>query len=216
MKTFNMPQGSKEWNDIRRGVVTASEIDALVTPDFKPRTGEGVKTYLYTKIADKLMAQNDDSSTEEGDGAPSWAADQGKILENTAIPWFEFETDLTVERVGFCLSDDGRIGCSPDGLVGETAGIETKCPQPHYQVRYLLGREVPKQYLGQVHMSMLVTGRPYWYFVSYSQNLPKLMITVERDEEIQEKLRNVIDSFLADFDREYEKVRDLGQALIMP
>ena len=212
MKTFNMPQGSKEWNDIRLGVLTASEIDALITPEWKPRTGEGVKTYLYTKIAEKLLIKVEDDT---GDGAPSWAADQGKILENTAIPWFEFETDLTVERVGFCLSDDGRIGCSPDGLVGDNAGIETKCPQPHYQVRYLLGQAVPKQYLGQVHMSMLVTGRPYWYFVSYSQNLPKLAIKVERDEEIQEKLRDVIDSFLADFDREYEKVRDLGQALIL-
>jgi predicted phage-related endonuclease len=213
MKTFNMPQGSKEWESIRRGVVTASEIDALITPEWKPRTGEGVKTYLYNKIAEKLMAP--DTEDEDVNTTPSWAADQGKILENTAIPWFEFETDLKVERVGFCLSDDGRIGCSPDGLVGDDAGLETKCPQPHYQVRYLLGQAVPKQYLGQVHMSMLVTGRPCWWFVSYSQNMPKLIVKVERDEAIQEKLRDVIDAFLGDFDREFEKVREFGQILVV-
>ena len=209
MKTFDVQQGSPEWHKLRRGVVTASEIDALVTPEFKPRTGDGVKTYLYTKIAERLMAEQAEEDGEETGGSPSYAADQGKILENLAIPWFEFETDLQVQRVGFCLSDDGRIGCSPDGLIGDDAGIETKCPQPHYQVRYLLGQSVPKQYLAQVHMSMLVTGRPAWWFVSYSKHLPSLKIKVARDEAIQEKLRTAIDAFLKEFDEQYEAILGL-------
>ena len=206
MKTFNVQQGSPEWHKLRRGVVTASEADCLVTPEFKPRTGEGVKTYLYTKIAERLLAENMEGD-DETEGSPSYAADQGKILENLALPWFEFTTGLTVERVGFCLSDDGRIGCSPDGLVGDDAGIETKCPQAHYHVRYLLGQTVPKQHLVQVHMSMLVTERPFWWFVSYSQHLPKLIVKVERDEGIQEKLQEAIDSFLAEFDKQFETIQ---------
>ncbi len=209
MKIIHCQQGSPEWHTLRRGVVTASEADALITPEWKPRTGEGVKTYLCQKIAERLMAEKADEEGEDTGGAPSYAADQGHILENLALPWFEFTTGLSVERVGFCLSDDQRIGCSPDGLVGDDAGIETKCPQPHYQVRYLFGQSVPKQYLAQVHMSMLVTGRPYWWFVSYSQHLPCLKIKVERDEAIQEKLREAIDSFLAEFDRQFEVIQGL-------
>jgi hypothetical protein len=217
MKTFNMPQGSPEWNRIRRGVVTASEIKALITPNWKPRTGAGVKTYLHKKIAEKLMAQGDDGSEEDVNTTPSWTADQGKVLENIAIPWFEFETNLEVQRVGFCLSDDGKIGCSPDGLIGEDSGIETKCPQGEHQIEWLLDGKVPDDHIVQVHSSMLVTGRPYWWFVSYSNSayVPNLVIKVQRDEEIISKLSNVIYSFLQEFDREYEKVKEMGHALII-
>jgi hypothetical protein len=206
MKTYKCPQGSPEWFRIRQGVVTASEVDSIITPEWKPRTGEGVKTYMCQKIAERLMRY------EEGEahGAPSWAADQGKILETLAIPWFEFETGLAVERVGFCLSDDGRIGCSPDGLIGDDAGIETKCPQPKQQIRYLLAGGVPKEYLAQVYMSLLVTGRATWWFVSYSQDLPRLIVKVERDEAILAKLDDTIGKFLRGMDVELAKVKAMN------
>ena len=206
MKIFTMPQGSPEWDLVRRGVVTASEVDAIITPEWKPRTGEGVKTYLCQKIAERMLAVENDDETG---GSPSYAADHGKIQENLALPWFEFDTGLHVERVGFCLSDDGRIGCSPDGLIGEDSGIETKCPQPHYQIRYLSAGTCPKQYLPQIHMSMLVTGRPSWWFVSYSQHLPKLAVKLDRDYGIQEKLRSAIYGFIADLDAEFERIKSL-------
>lgn len=203
MKVFDMPQGTPEWHRIRRGVVTASEVDALITPEWKPRTGQGVDTYLCTKLAERLAADDD----EEVGGAPSWAADQGHILENLAIPWFEFETGLAVRRVGFCLSDDGRIGCSPDGLIGDDAGIEAKCPQPTEHVRSLREGDVPKKYLAQVHFSMLVTGRPAWWFISYSRDLPKLKLRVDRDDKIQAKLRSAVDAFLQELEREFAKLK---------
>lgn len=201
-----MPQGSSDWFRVRRGVVTASDIDALITPEWKPRTGEGVKTYLCQKIAERLTPMEPD----EHWSAPSWAADQGQILETLALPWFEFETGLAVERIGFCLSDDARLGCSPDGLVGDDAGIETKCPQPQNQVRYLLDQTVPKQYLPQIHTSMLVTGRRFWWFVAYSQDLPRLCVKVERDAAIEAKLREAIYPFLDVLDREVARVKGMG------
>ncbi len=204
MKIYDMAQGTPEWHRIRRGVVTASEIDALVSPEWKPRTGQGPDTYLCTKLAERMAAGDDE---EEVGGAPSWAADQGHILENLAIPWFEFETGLPVRRVGFCLSDDQRIGCSPDGLIGEDSGIEAKCPQPTEHVRTLREGAVPKKYLAQVHFSMLVTGRASWWFVSYSRDLPKLKVLVERDDNIQAKLQAAVDAFLAEFDREFSKLK---------
>jgi hypothetical protein len=58
-------------------------------------------------------------------------------------------------------------------------------------------------------MSMLVTGRPAWWFVSYSQHLPKLLVKVERDDAIQQKLRDAIEPFLEEFDREFARVRSM-------
>jgi predicted phage-related endonuclease len=209
MRVFGCPQGSPDWFRVRRGVITASEVDAIVTPDFKPRTGEGVKTFICQKVAERLMR------IEEGESrsAPSWAADQGQILETLAIPWFEFETGIKVERVGFCLSDDGRIGCSPDGLIGEDSGIETKCPQPKAQVRYLIDGAVPKEYLAQVHMSLLVTGRETWRFVAYSQDLPRMIVKVDRDESILDKLRDAVYAVVARIDDECAKVDAMNGVL---
>jgi hypothetical protein len=208
MKIFQMQQGTPEWDRVRRGVVTASEIECLITPLWKPRTGGGAETYLNQKLAEKLIVP--DEADDEIGGSPSYAADQGTILETLALPWFAFETGLDVQRVGFCLSDDGRIGCSPDGLIGEDAGIEVKSPQAKKHIAYLRAGGLPKEYAAQVHFSMLVTGRASWWFVSYSQSLPKLVVEVKRDESIQEKLRDVVDDFLAMFDREFSKLQEMA------
>src|SRR5882757_11245793 len=123
MKTLTCKQGSSEWAAARLGVVTASEIDALVSPTWKIRTGQGVDTYLYRKLAEKVMGY-------AGDGGGTFAMDQGNIIEKIAIPYYAFTYNVDVKTVGFCLSDDGRIGCSPDGLIGDFSGIEIKSPQP--------------------------------------------------------------------------------------
>lgn len=205
MKTLLCAQGSTEWMLARCGIVTASEVDALVTPLWKLRTGEGVETYLYRKLAEKVMGY-------AGEDGSSWAMDQGQILEKIALPWYEFAYDVAVQRVGFCVSDDGRIGCSPDGLLGDDCGLEIKCPQPAQHIKYLLQGDIPPQYRAQIHFSMLVTGRPRWRFVSYSRHLPPLVLTIERDEGIQEALRETVRVFTDKFDAAFAKLKDL-QAL---
>ena len=202
MKTLACKQGSTEWALARAGVVTASEVDALVTPRFEPRTGEGVKTYLYRKAAERIMGP-----PVEGPGGGTYAMDQGNVLEKIAIPWYEFRYGVTVNRVGFCLSDDGKTGCSPDGLVGDLRGLEIKCPTPPTHCRYLLEQRVPPEYLPQIHMSMLVTGRTEWTFVSYSPYLPALVVTLLRDDAIQTVLRETLSKFTAQVDEAETRIR---------
>jgi hypothetical protein len=211
MRIFDCEQRSTEWRQHRAGVVTASGVDALITPEFRPRTGETPKTYLCRKIAERLIGCDYDGAQGTG-----YAADQGTILENIAIPWFEFENSLSVQRVGFILSDDGRIGCSPDGLIGEDCGIEAKCPQPHTQVKYLSAGKLPPEYSAQVHFSMWVTGRPFWWFLSYSRYLPKLVVRVERDEKIIAKLAEVVLPFVAELDSQCQKIRALEAVAFPP
>lgn len=193
MKIFDMPQGSSEWVQARLGVVTASEIDALVTPLWKPRTGEGVETYLFRKLSEKTIGWRPEF-------AGTFEMNQGNIIETIALPWFNFTYDANARRVGFCLSDDGRSGCSPDALIGDDNGLEIKSPQPPQHLKYLIRGEVPPEYLAQVHFSMLVTGRPRWTFLSFSRHFPSLVVEVKRDERIQEILRTTLDAFLVKFD----------------
>lgn len=139
----------------------------------------------------------------------TWAMQQGTLLESRALPWYEFATGQEVRRVGFCTTDDGRIGCSPDGLVGENGGIECKVPEAHTHVGYLIAGTVPKQYLAQIQGCMLVTGRRHWTFLSYNPYLPPLIVRVERDEAAQSALRTALDKFLTEFDRAKAKMLSL-------
>jgi hypothetical protein len=209
MKIFDMPQGSTEWLSVRLGVVTSSEIDALVTPLWKARTGEGVETYLFRKLCEKMIGWRPEF-------AGTFEMNQGNIIETIALPWFNFTYDTNARRVGFCLSDDGRYGCSPDALLGDDNGLEIKSPQPPQHLKYLIRGEVPSEYLAQVHFSMLVTGRPKWTFLSFSRHFPALVVEVKRDERIQEILRGVLASFLARFDAELASLAKQKEAQDAP
>ena len=105
-------------------------------------------------------------------------------IENEPIAraWYEFEHDCDVTEVGFCLSDCGRFGCSPDGLVGDEGGIELKCPSLETHVKYLREGVLPAEYRCQVHGEILVTGREWFDFVSYADGLPPFKIRIVPDE----------------------------------
>lgn len=201
MNIHDVKQGSGEWKSLRLGIPTASEFDAIVTPEFKPRTGQTPETYLYQKLCEKLLGFAPDIN--------AFAMDQGVILEGEAKPFYELTYDRPLQSVGFCTTDDGRIGCSPDGLLGTDGGLEIKCPQPHTHLRYFMEGGVPKEYLAQVHGSMLVTGRPWWEFMSYSRQFPPVIVRVERDERIQALLRAAIDAFLVKFDEKYSALKSM-------
>lgn len=174
MKIHNeYQQGSLEWMTARSGIPTASEFDQIFTPKFELRKGEMPETYLCKKIAEWWQG----SALAE---YASWDMDQGKILEDEAIPMFTLETGNEVQRVGFVTNDEGTVGCSPDGLL-KVGGIEVKCPRIDTHIKYVLGGEVPEKYLAQVHGSMFVTGAVSWHFMSYHRRTPSLIVWVPRD-----------------------------------
>lgn len=192
MKILDVQQNSLEWLMLRCGIPTASEFDQLLTPEFEVRKGEMPKTYLARKVAEAW-----------GGPLPGYNSidmEFGKVLEEEAIPYFEFTTGTTVQRVGFVTTDDGLVGCSPDGLIGDDGGIEVKCPDAHTHVKYLFNHALPKDYAAQVHGSMFVTGRAWWQFLSYRRNFPPLSIVVHRDEAIQAKIKEAIEPFLGRFE----------------
>lgn len=203
MKLYNCPQGSEEWHKLRACVPTASEFDALISPTFQKRVGQMPHTYLCKKVAEKWQGGPLPSY------APFGAMEQGKILEEEAIPWYELEYNVTIQRPGFCTTDDGLIGCSPDGLIGDDGGIEIKCPFAETHVKYLLGGLVPNEYMAQVHGSLYVTGRKWWKFVSYRRGFPALVLTIERDEDVMQAFDDVLGEFLEKFDEAMQTMKEL-------
>lgn len=185
----------------RIGKVTASELDNIVKADFTLRTGDMPKTYLYKKAAEAFRGELLPNT------GGSWSMEQGNLKEEEAIPWYAFAFDVKVRQVGFIESDDGRCGCSPDGLIGDDEGLEVKCPSAHVHLEYLDNDEVPKEYLPQIHMSMFVTGFKRWTFLSYARRFPAVIVKVERDEEICGKIASALDTFYGKYDAFMTKLR---------
>lgn len=198
MKIIECIQGSDEWLAARLGIVTASELDALISPLWKARTGDGTRTYLSRKIAERWRGQ---PLTSYHGGS----MEQGSLREEEAFSWYELDRDVTMRKVGFILSDDGKMGCSPDGLMDD-CGIEIKCPEPHTHVGYLLEGELPAEYRAQVHGSMLVTGLPRWVFMSYCRGFPPLVLTIEADATIQKAIRDAVEAFQTRLDESWAAI----------
>lgn len=199
----DVEQGSPEWFKVRAGIPTASEFDSIITPLWKARTGEGVNTYLSKKLAERWLGRPLMSAT-------AWPMEQGNILEDEAIPYYELMHDVEIQRVGFITTADGKAGCSPDGLIGEHGiGLEIKCPQPHTHVGYLTSGELPKEYAAQVHGGMYVTGASSWEFMSYCRGFPKLELTIKRDEAIIEAIHSAVTAFNERLEAGYELLTKL-------
>lgn len=184
----DMPQYTPEWFAVRRGVPTCSNFSKIITP----AKGEMSKSAIG--YAFELVAQAVDPAYGAQDDYVSAAMKNGTIMEPEARRFYEFDADATVEPVGFCLTDDGRFGGSPDGLVGADGCLELKSPEPKTQVAYLYRGGLPDEYKPQVHGHIIITGRKWCDFVSYARGLPPLRVRVEPNE-YTDALRACLDEF---------------------
>lgn len=202
----DIEQNSPDWCILRSGKITASEVDALVSPTGKVRDSEGVETYLNQKLC------------EIWTGGPLIALqgvfdmDQGKILEERAKPAFTLHTGLAINHVAFIETEDHRCGCSPDAMIGGGGAVEIKCPRMDTHIGYLRDGVLPKAYIAQVQFSMNVTGFEEWHFFSYNRALPPLHLVVKRDPKFQDAIFAALDAFIPKLDAAYEKLVELNGA----
>lgn len=179
MKIIECEQKSDLWWRARKGIPTASSFDRIITPK-KEQPSAAMDEYIYELVAERMS----NKAPGPADEFISEAMREGIRNEPHARRWYEAFTDLEVRAVGFCLTDDGRFGCSPDGLLYTDAdtmygALELKCPQMKAQAKYLLEGVLPDTYKCQVHGELLVTGLPFVDFVSYCPGLETFHLRVE-------------------------------------
>ena len=134
---------------------------------------------------------------EETQTEPSEWMLRGTLLEEEARDWYAMRQNREVQQVGFITTDDGTVGCSPDGLLSKDCGLEIKCPKGSTHVGYLLNGKLPPAYAPQVHGSMWVTGFSKWIFISYHPAFRPLVVTVKRDE-YTKKVGVAVSKFVTD------------------
>lgn len=190
----NVVQGSDEWYEMRRGVLTASEMKLIITPTFKMASNDKERSHLY-----ELMAQRITKYVE-----PTYISDdmlRGIEDEATVRQIYAKAYAREVKEVGFVTNDNFgfTIGYSPDGLVGDDGLIETKSRRQKHQIETILdfseGNKCPEEYMIQVQTGFLVTDRKWCDFISYHGGLPMATIRVYPDAKIQQAILEAATAF---------------------
>ena len=166
--TYTDPQGSEEWLDARRGIITASAIGQLITPQtVKPASNDKSRALIAQLAAERITGQSEDVFVNQD-------MMRGTLHEPVARERYAEVNGVEVVQVGFMTEDRWgfTIGASPDGLVGDVGGVEIKCPRAKAHIQTILSGEVPAQHMAQVQTCLLISGREWWDFVSFSSGLP--------------------------------------------
>lgn len=192
LKIIDCEQNSPEWYAARAGVVTASEFSTVLMKGRGGAPSETRKKLMACKAAEILS----------GKPIQMWAGnahtERGHEMEQEIRDLYEATSEHEVKQVGFMRR--GRIGCSPDAAVGDDGLFEAKSCLPHIQIDRLLAGVLPSEHQAQVDGQLLVSGRQWVDYRSYSPGLPELRVRVYRDSERLSRLNHELQQFIRELD----------------
>jgi hypothetical protein len=203
-----IPQGSPEWFEVRRGIPTASAFFKVMAKA-GPRGGTSHKEYVQRAQYMRMLAgEIITGEPAEQEWSGNHHTERGKGREDEARAKYAFLHDVEPMPLGFVRN--GNCGCSPDSFVGDVGGLEIKDCVPHRQIERLQDGTLPNEHRWQVIGSLLVCeDREWWDFVSHCRGLPLFEVRVYRDAvqaELKE-LREGIDRFVAETARLVEWIQ---------
>lgn len=160
-------QGSDQWLDQRRGILTASVVGKLITPKtIRPADNPESRSLTMLLAAERITGWTEPTYMSDDmlrgiDDEPRARGHYAKHYAPVAEVGF-----ITEDRWGF------TIGYSPDGLVGDDGLIECKSRRAKVQLATILADEVPLENMAQMQCGLLVTGRQWCDYLSYSGGMP--------------------------------------------
>lgn len=188
-------QGTEEWDLVRIGRFTSSEIYRLMEPAKRDMTPEELKArpkkgpgssakliYDYSKLSDTAMTYVYEKVAEVLTGQPkssgyAFPLVWGNDHEDEAAAFFAEKTGLQTEKVGFFKFTD-HAGGSPDRFVGDDDILEIKCPyEPINQVKYLMMTDewdIKRSYFpywSQCQANLLFTDKKVCHFMTYDPRM---------------------------------------------
>lgn len=175
MKIKNVEQRSREWFEMRLGVITGSRCKNV----FKSAN----LSFIDELIAERLSGDIVESPTTQ-------AMMHGIMMEPVALDEYRMRTGADAREVGFCIHDNlDYLAISPDALVYENGtpigGVEIKCPSTKKHIEYIRMNKIPAEYLSQVMHYFIVVDTLQWVdFVSFDPRIQKklFIFRIRRDD----------------------------------
>lgn len=198
---------SDMWKTVRHGLVTASVFGRVCCTRSPASYTNIVEYILYSKLDHLAQIQH------------------GIAYEGHAIKALEVLENIVVEKCGFFIDNKySFMGATPDGLVGDNAIVEVKCPfsifgeniddailngkltvwsREHKNKRNptkiikILGINKRHKWFYQVQGQLHITGRDLCYFVVWAgDNIPIRIEKIYRDDDFwKSKMEKQIQRF---------------------
>lgn len=178
----DMIQGSDDWFEARRGILTASEMKHIITPaKLEYAKNDKEKGHLYELAAQRISGFVEASYI--GDDMLRGQEDEVDAVQLYSTNYAE------VERIGFITNDKWgfTLGYSPDGLVGSVATVEAKSRKQRLQLETMLNG-VKDEHVIQLQTALLVSERPQLEYLTYCGGWPMMTIPVLPDLKVQEAI----------------------------
>lgn len=197
---IDVEQGSDEWRKARVGIITGSNVGAIL----------GHNPYRSANAVLKTMVQEAKGHFKNLDHVP--AIRWGNENEAVAAGHYTMEEapSWNVTKAGFVTLNDW-LGASPDRYVEPDGLLEIKCPasqalepEPSFNSVH-----VQEHYYDQIQLQMLVTGRKWTDFYQWAPN-GTLCERVVFDNEWFETHRRTLEDF---YDKYTEALKDPAQYL---
>lgn len=187
----DITQGSDEWLAARCGLVTASIVGRLLTPTLKVADNDVSRGVTWALVAERLTGHVEPVPMSSA----MWRGVEEEPLARAAY----IEHHAPVTEVGFIVREfDGyQIGFSPDGLVGDDGLIEVKSRAQKTQVQTILEDRIPPANLAQLQCGLLVSGRAWVDYVSYSSGMPLWVKRVTPDPKFHDAIMAAAETFEA-------------------
>jgi hypothetical protein len=186
----DITQGTPEWDDLRRGIVTASIVARLITgKTLAVAHNDESRGLTATLVAERITGHTD----------PTWQSNdmlRGQIEEPIARDLYSRHF-AEARETGFMVRDEWgfKIGWSPDGLVGDDGAIEIKSRRQKKHLQTMLADEVPPENVAQVQCALLVSGRAWIDYVSYCGGMPLWVKRVEPNQRWHDAIVAAVGAF---------------------
>ncbi|KAK3924241.1 Exonuclease [Frankliniella fusca] len=164
------------WLKSRMHRITASKFgDVLAVVQKNRKPFKSLMKHFLEISSVPAAPMNNKRPPKPGSGVHAllWGQDN----EGPAIEQFQSKTGLKVNRYnGLWLHSSGKIGASPDGLIGRNAIVEVKCP---YKIKdgntvnesiHIMGKWVVNEdheYFHQIQGQLYMTKRSLCYLIIY-------------------------------------------------
>lgn len=197
-------QGTAAWYSARTGALTASRMAAAMS---KLKNGADSAERKALKI--EVLAERLTGDVVDHYVTP--AMQHGIDTEPAARATYEMQTGQLVSECPFIPHPTiPDFGCSPDGRISQTLGLEIKCPTTAKYLTWRLAGVVPEEHKPQMLAQCVCAGFEAVEFVAFDPRLPKhLQLFVVRYTPTQAE-RDAVESaareFLAEVDAMFEQL----------
>lgn len=208
-------QGTDKWHADRSGRVTASRFKDVLAwgkPDkHGKREPMGARTSYMRELCFERLTRK--SKHNVSSASLKW----GHAEEQKAQDAYEMLTGNIVLPSEFIVHPKyDWLGCSPDGLINDDGGTESKCPfNEAIHIRTWL-EGMPEEHIPQIQGCMFVTGRKWWDFISFDSRQDEecqlYIETIYRDEDYIANLHKELVQFNLELNRMVDEVADKARA----